>query len=127
MNFLVDECLSPTIAAVLRNAGHDAVHVSVLGMAGQSDDAVMAAARVRNCVVVSADTDFGELLARTNAPLPSVVLYRGREVAPTVLAELLLANLDQFDQALEHGAIVVILDDRIRVRALPLGTDREQG
>lgn len=56
-----------------------------------------------------------------------MVLYRGREVAPTVFAELLLANLDQFDQALEHGAIVVILDDRIRVRALPLGTDREQG
>lgn len=81
MRFLVDECLSPTIAAALREGGLDALHVTEIGLAGQPDDAVMTAARDRECVVVSADTDFGELLARSDAPLPSVVIYRGAEVA----------------------------------------------
>ena len=36
------------------------------------------------------------------------------------LAALLLDNLDRFARDLEAGAIVVITDDRIRVRALPL-------
>lgn len=122
MKFLVDECLSPATARALADAGHDAVHVTDLGLGGHPDDAVMAAARTGGRVIVSADTDCGELLARSSATLPSVILFRGAEVAPVALAGLLLANLDRFDEDLERGAVVVILDDRIRIRCLPIGT-----
>ncbi|HEY1651499.1 MAG TPA: DUF5615 family PIN-like protein [Acidimicrobiales bacterium] len=77
-------------------------------------------------VVFSADTDFGELLARSGAALPSVVLHRGAEVAPAVLAPLLLSNLDQLATDLDQVAVVVILDDRIRVRRLPIGQEPTQ-
>ncbi|MDN5859902.1 MAG: hypothetical protein L0H84_14900 [Pseudonocardia sp.] len=70
-----------------------------------------------------ADTDFGELLARSNDHHPSVVLYRGTEVDPKVLALILLANLTQIEEPRDTGAIVVLLDDRIRVRYLPLDVD----
>lgn len=126
MKFLVDECLSPATARALADAGHDAVHVTDLGLGGHPDDAVMAAARTDGRVIVSADTDFGELLARSSATLPSVILFRGAEVAPVALAGLLLANLDRFDEDLERGAVVVILDDRIRIRRLPIGTEDGQ-
>lgn len=72
---------------------------------------------------MSADTDFGELLAMSNDVMPSVVLFRGSEVDATTLTTILLANLDQLHDALISGAIVVILDDRIRVRPLPVRSD----
>ncbi len=126
MRFLVDECLSPALAAALHEAGHDAVHIVDLGQRGAPDTVVMQLARLQHRVLVSADTDFGELLARSHASEPSVVLFRGDEVGPAVLAATLLGNLDQVEQSLASGAIVVILDDRIRVRRLPIGADPEQ-
>lgn len=123
MRFLVDECLSPTLAANLRHAGHDAVHIVDLGKCGAPDTVVMQVARLQRRVLLSADTDFGELLARSNDDGSSVVLFRGHEVEPATMAVILLANLDQIDELLTVGAIVVILDDRIRVRRLPLGAD----
>jgi len=123
VKFLVDECLSPTLATNLQRAGHDAVHIAVLGMCGAEDAVVMQVARIQRRVLLSADTDFGELLARSNDDGPSVVLFRGHEVETATMAVTLLANLDQIDELLTAGAIVVILDDRIRVRRLPLGAD----
>jgi len=123
VRFLVDECLSPTLATNLQGAGHDAVHIADLGMCGVQDTKVMQVARIQRRVLLSADTDFGELLARSNDDGPSVVLFRGHEVEPVTMTVMLLANLDQIDELLTVGAIVVILDDRIRVRRLPLGTD----
>jgi predicted nuclease of predicted toxin-antitoxin system len=85
---------------------------------------VMATAREQRRVLVSADTDFGEILARSNDRQPSVVLYRGSEVIDAkVLGAILLTNLPQIEESLVEGSIVVLLDDRIRVRRLPLGAD----
>lgn len=120
VKFLIDECLPRLLAIQLCAAGHDAVSVVGLGLAGASDQVVMEAAREQGRVLVSADTDFGELLARSNERRPSLVLYRGEEVDPEVLALTLLANLKQIEEPLVAGAIVVVLDDRIRVRHLPL-------
>lgn len=125
MRCLVDECLSPALSAHLRNAGHDAIHVVEAGLAGRSDTAVMDLGRAQMRIVISADTDFGELLARSNDTEPSVVLYRGREVDPVVIGAILLGNLDQVGADLATGAIVVLLDDRIRVKLLPVGVERD--
>ena len=78
VKFLVDECLTPDVAGFLVAAGHDAVHVRDLDLLGGSDLAVMAAAIEANRVVISADTDFGELLAKGGRSLPSVILLRRR-------------------------------------------------
>ncbi len=75
-------------------------------------------------MVVSADTDFGELLAVSNAAKPSVLLLRrqqGRRAAQ--LAALLLANLGDVADDLAEGSIVVLDERRIRVRRLPLRPD----
>jgi predicted nuclease of predicted toxin-antitoxin system len=80
---LIDECLSRAVADLLREHGHDAIHVGDRGLLGHADPEVMGCALGESRILVSADTDFGELLARSNAALPSVVLLRRTVRAPT--------------------------------------------
>jgi predicted nuclease of predicted toxin-antitoxin system len=119
MRVLVDECLPARHAAVLRDLGHDAVHVSEVGLLGAPDEAVMAKAAADSRILLSADTDFGELLAVGRQATPSLVLLRGAG-SPDRRLRRLLDNLDQVAGDLASGAIVVVAD-RIRVRRLPMG------
>lgn len=120
MRFLLDECLSTRLVALLTNAGHDAVHVAALGMLGAPDEEVMRAASGESRVLVSADTDFGELLAAGRASGPSFVLFRRTRRIAEEQITVLLANLSDVEADLAAGAIVVLAEDRIRVRRLPL-------
>jgi len=116
MRFLVDNALSP-LAATLKLAGHDAIHVRDLHLAGASDVEVFEHAVRENRVIVSADTDFGTLLALRRDRKPSVVLFRrSGQKRPRDQATLLLDNLPGVEGVLHEGA-----ESRVRVRALPIG------
>ena len=122
MRFLLDENLSPSLVRLLEAAGHETVHVRDFGLTSAPDLAVLDAARSDRRVLISSDTDFGELLALSGASSPSVVIFRrsqGRSAAEQ--ASLLLENLPQFEKDLDSGAIVVIETTRVRVRSLPIG------
>lgn len=93
LEVLLDECVSARLAVLLRDAGHDCVHVQDRELLGASDEQVMACAVQESRVLVSMDADFGELLARSNARLPSVVLFRRGGRAAEQHAAVLLANL----------------------------------
>lgn len=121
MRFLIDNALSPTVAKDMKAAGHDAVHVRELGMQAASDEEIFDCAAEDDRVVVSADTDFGTLLAARKETSPSVILFRhGSQHRPADQVELLKNNLPQLEQPLTDGCIVVIEPDRLRVRTLPL-------
>lgn len=70
MRFLLDDNLSPRLAEPLRTAGHDVVHVRDIDMRCAADVLVIEAARADGRVLISADTDFGALLARHKAVVP---------------------------------------------------------
>jgi len=126
MRFLIDNALSPVVAERLRRSGHDATHVRDHGLADTDDIVIFEFAERDRRVVVSADTDFGTILALREASLPSVILFRG---ATPKKAErqvgLLLANLAEIATMLERGAIVVIEPQRMRVRMLPISSPRD--
>jgi predicted nuclease of predicted toxin-antitoxin system len=122
VKFLVDNPLDPALADLLTAQGHDAVYVRSLGLSRAPDEIVFERAAAESRVVVSADTDFGTLLALTNARSPSVLLLRRgtpRRGAP--VAALLSRVLPDVQEPLTAGAVVVIDLGRVRVRTLPVG------
>lgn len=121
MKFLIDNNLSPLLADALKAAGHDVLHVRDLGMQAAPDEAVLERARAEERTLISADTDFGGLLSRSGASNPSVILIRrlaGRRAFEQ--ASIILANLDQVADDLAAGAVVVLHENLLRVRRLPM-------
>lgn len=125
MKFLVDNALSPIVAECLRNSGHDAVHVRDFSMQAAADEEIFDFAARTGYVIVSADTDFGTLLALRNSDRPSFILFRRILLfqSPATYAELLLLNLVAIEDELKRGAIVTFDGDRIRIRQLPIGSE----
>jgi predicted nuclease of predicted toxin-antitoxin system len=91
VHLLVDANLSFRVAATLRDHGHDAIHVADVGLVSASDEAILAYALGSHQVIVSADADFGELLAVSGATGPPVVLLRSADrLTPDEQASLVL-------------------------------------
>lgn len=121
MKFLIDQNRSPRLAALLRDRGHDAVHTLELGLERAEDIDLLLLAEREDRIIVSADTDFGTLLALSGRTSPSIILFRSRNaLTADQHAELILGHLDDLAPDLVEGAVVVVGDERIRIRRLPL-------
>jgi predicted nuclease of predicted toxin-antitoxin system len=122
MKLVVDANLSPRVADDLRAAGFEADHVVEIGLMTASDDEIFDQAIADGLTVVTADSDFGMLLALRRSKSPSVVHLRGVDkLTPADHSALLIANLPQIIEDLEEGAIVSLSPTRLAVRDLPIG------
>ena len=72
-------------------------------------------------MVLTFDLDFGELLARGQHQLPSVIIFRLHDERPDNVTEKLFEVVGHCRNQLAQGAIVIVEDDRYRVRMLPIG------
>ena len=75
-----------------------------------------------NRILISADSDFGMLLATSRRMKPSFVLFREPDVIRAVdYATAILLNLSAIETELLTGCVATFRHGRVRVRSLPLG------
>lgn len=117
---LIDAPLAPAVAAALREAGYDVAHVRDAGLVAAADVDVVVRAIAEDRVLVSADADFGALLAVRRTAEPSVVLLRRASHHPVDQAALLRTWLARVAEELQAGAVVILEDQRVRIRRLPM-------
>lgn len=121
MKLLPDANLSPEVARLLSEAGHDAIHVRDVGLLSAPDPEILQASGREGRVLLTADADFGALLALGSLASPSVLLLRSADhMRPSEQAELIAANLPSISGDMEKGAIATLARDRLRVRRLPI-------
>jgi predicted nuclease of predicted toxin-antitoxin system len=109
------------VALRLREAGFDAIHVGDLGLLNGADSAIFDRAVADQLVVITADSDFGMLLALRRATSPSVIHLRHvAELPPGAHVALLVSNLSAIESDLERGAIASLSPTRLAVRDLPI-------
>ena len=121
MNLLIDNALSPSLSHLLQERGHDALHVREIGMQAAVDPEVFAVAMRDDRVLVSADTDFGALLAVRQEAKPSFILFRKSQgVRPKVIADQIDTICREYERELQLGCVLTITEERIRIRSLPI-------
>ena len=120
MKILLDMNLSPIWVATLEDAGFDAIHWSNVGEQDALDSEIMRWALENTYVVFTHDLDFGDILAATNAAAPSVLQIRSQNLHPDCLGATVVSALRQFREPLEGGALVVVGENKVRTRILPM-------
>jgi predicted nuclease of predicted toxin-antitoxin system len=124
MKVLVDMNLSPGWVTFLTKAGFEAVHWSDVGESNAADGELMQWAVERDYVVLTADLDFGAILAATQSGRPSVVQLRSDILTPRAIGGAVVTAMQQARQELLDGALISVDPARARLRILPL---RAQG
>jgi predicted nuclease of predicted toxin-antitoxin system len=120
MRLLVDMNLSPEWVTFLKKAGFEAVHWSDVGSPNAPDVELMTWAAERNYVVLTADLDFGAILAATRGARPSVLQIRSDVLTPRAIGDAVIGALRQSEQELIDGALASVDAARARFRILPL-------
>lgn len=112
--------ISPVTVATLRAYGHEATHLREEGLHRLPDSDILAKARTEQAIVLTHDLDFGELMAASRAPLPSVIIFRLPDMRPTNVNRHLLSIIVHYADELAQGAILSVTEKRVRVRRLPI-------
>lgn len=114
----MDRCAGRRIAEWLREKGHDVLDSQTLGR-DPGDIALLEIAVSERRVLITIDTDFGELIYVHD--IPHAGLVRLPDVPAEQRIALLAAVLNGHSQALERRAIVTVRGERIRI-SLPPGS-----
>ncbi|WP_397548000.1 DUF5615 family PIN-like protein [Rhodothermus marinus] len=122
MRFLADMGISPYTVRFLREQGYDAVHLRELKGQLLTDASILELARTERRILLTHDLDFGELMAASGARLPTVIVFRLRNMRPENVNRYLMGIIDRFGDQLRAGVMVSVTEAQVRIRSLPLSS-----
>ncbi len=120
MNFLVDQPVSPLLAAWLRENGHDAVHVRERGLSAAADSSLVELAIAEQRVLITADLDYPRLIALSRQDRPALTLFLAGNITDIQMLGLLQRVSREVEPGLLVQSVSVVHEHSIRVAALPL-------
>jgi predicted nuclease of predicted toxin-antitoxin system len=114
MNILADESVDQPIIERLRADGHDVLAVVEMEP-GLPDEAVLTLANQRGALLLTADTDFGELVFRQHRLTNGVVLVRLAGLSAATKSAVVSAAIREHASELAD-AFTVVSPGIIRIR-----------
>jgi len=120
MKFLADMGISPRVVAEPRRKGPDAVHLLDEGLNRMTDGDILQKARQESRVLLTHDLDFGERLAASGGNLPSVIIFRLKDMRAPNVSQRLFSVINQQSQSLNNGAVLSVTEQKVRIRTLPI-------
>lgn len=120
MKLLADVNIAAATIRALRDRGFEVLALTEVGLHRLPDPDILARAADEERAVVTFDRRFTTSLALFRMALPSVVILSVRDQTPASATPRLLNALAQHRQEIAEGAIVIVDEDRTRVRRLPL-------
>jgi predicted nuclease of predicted toxin-antitoxin system len=120
MKILIDMNLSPFWVQELSHYEIEAVHWSTVGKFDAPDVVLMDWARKHDHIVFTHDLDFGTALALTKSEKPSVIQVRTQNVTISHISKMVINTLKDHEDLLGKGALIIIDENKKRVRILPL-------
>lgn len=120
MKFLADMGISPKTVDFLIALGFESIHLSALKLNKMLDSEILNKAKNEGFILLTHDLDFSELVAASKAKLPSVIIFRLRNMQPNNVNSTLKKIVTNHSSALKQEAIISVTDSQIRVRQLPI-------
>ncbi len=123
MKFVVDQPVSPLLAAWLREAGHEAFHVRERGLSRATDEELFTLAASDDRIIVTADLDFSRILALSGRRGPGLILFRAGNTTDQQMLGLLQAVLQRVSPEQFASSVIVTDAHMLRIASLPLRPD----
>ena len=120
MKFLLDMGISPETGKYLIKLGHDSVHLIDKAMDRSSDFEIVHKALNERRIILTHDLGFEKLLAFSGSKLPSVVIFRLKNMRPENVNKFCEGIIARFSDVLEKGVILTVGDKKIRSHLLPI-------
>ena len=116
MRFLADENISRQVISRLRVAGFEVVSISET-RPGIPDEDVLHVADTEECILITEDRDFGELVIRQRLEVRGLILLELDPLSNSAEAEAVVDVVSTHKDRL-LGNLVVIEPGRVRIRPL---------
>lgn len=123
MRFLLDMGVDVRVATWLLEHGHDSVHLRDQSLQRLPNGEIFTKAISEGRIILTFDLDFGEIAALARGRKASVVVFRLHNTRTAHVLQRLASVLADCSTVLEEGAVVVVEENRHRVRSLPVGQD----
>ena len=120
MKFLADMGISPKTVVFLKQIGFDAKHLHEENLDTLADNLILEKAHREHRVILTHDLDFGELVAASGDNLPSVIIFRLRNMRPENVNRHIESIVLNHKPELDAGAIISVTEGQIRIRMLPV-------
>lgn len=117
MRLKVDENLPAQLADLLKSHGHDVATVVQQGLGGAEDREVLGAAREEDRILLTLDTDFGNILDYPVGTHAGIVVFRLQDQRWPALEEPARRLLRAGVLERLKGGLAVVDESKIRMRA----------
>jgi predicted nuclease of predicted toxin-antitoxin system len=122
--FVLDQGVPRDAAGMLRDLGHQCIHVGEVDMSTATDEEILRFAFAKSAVVVTLDADFHAILAVSAAEGPSVIRIRIQGLRAPEIAACVRSVSERFASDLHAGSLVTVKRRKTTCHALPIGRSR---